>query len=395
MLNSKKINIVMFNMSAYSEWEKGVENRNRHILKQLQDSEKVGKILAIDYLPQTLKRALRVYQEDILAKGKSELVFKSVFSRAMKINKKLTVFSSVWPKISSRRFYGELKRLLDKLKFSKFIIWSYYPLAVDYFWELNRFGQKAVLKVFDAVDDWSEHPSYLKFKKRLLNNYKKIDEQSDIIFTVSKELTNLFSHQDKVFWLPNGVDLAHYQKEYGIINRDIGEIKHPIIGYVGTIQNRFDADLLAFLAQNNPEKSFVLVGPIWHKKIKEKLAGLTNIYFLGRKSYAAVPMYLKQFDVGIIPHQIDKFTKSTDPMKIYEYLACLKPVVSTQSIDLEDLRPLVYVTGDYQQFNQYLDEALKEDSDLLREQRLAAIQNHTWQKRAEKMLAIIEQKLNY
>ena len=384
----------MFNMSAYAEWESGIENRNRHVLKQLLGSERVGKILAVDYLPHTFKRALRVYREDRLAKPAGEVVFKSFFSRAVKISKKLTVYSSVWPKISAKKFYDELGRLLVKLKFGQFIIWSYYPLTVDYFWRLNRLGQKPVLKVFDAVDNWSEHPAYLKFKKKLLNNYQRIDAEADVIFAVNGELKNLFSHQEKFFLVPNGADLAHYQKEYTIINRDIGEIKPPIIGYVGTIQERFDADLLSFLAQNNQEKSFVLVGPVWQKAIREKLAGLANVYFLGRKSYDEVPMYLKQFAACIIPHQIDAFTKSNDPMKIYEYLACGKAVVSTQGTDLEDLKPFVYSSGDWQQFNQHLNDALKEDSDLLREQRLAAIQNHSWQKRVERMWEVIEQKLN-
>ena len=56
MKKNEKINIVIFNMSAFSEWERGIQNRNFHILKNLRANGKIGKIVAIDYLPHNFKR---------------------------------------------------------------------------------------------------------------------------------------------------------------------------------------------------------------------------------------------------------------------------------------------------------------------------------------------------
>ncbi|MBU1131154.1 glycosyltransferase [Patescibacteria group bacterium] len=387
-MSEQKLQIVMFSMSSYSEWQAGVQNRNYHILQNLIKDERVGKVITVDYLPPTWKRFYKNWQRNILAKTAGEITVSNPLVKIIKISDKLTVYSSVFSKISKKKFYGQLKRFLSREKFKNFIVWSYYPLDVDYFKELP-----AKLFIFDTVDNWCEHPSYEKFKNQLKENYQIIDRQADLIFTVSADLQKLYEDSNKVYWISNGVDLKHYQQSYPIINRDIGEIKKPIIGYVGTIQDRLDQDLLEYLAKSNPDKSIVMVGPIWYPQIKERFKKFSNIYFLGRKSYEEVPMYIQQFDVGIIPHKIDKFIKSTNPMKMYEYLACQKPVVSTAGGDIEQFKDLVYITNDFKQFNDYLQKALKDDNHQLKERRLASVKDHSWLKKVEEMLNLLEQKL--
>ncbi len=388
MANYKKLNILMFNMSAYSDWQKGISNRNRQIFEQLLVNEKVNKILAVDFLPHTYKRGIRILKDDILAKSSLPVLSKTFFSKTVVVGDKLLVHSSIWPIFSIARFYQGLKKLAADFFDDDFVIWSFYPLATEYFDQLP-----AELKIFDAVDNWAEHPSLAKFKKRLTDNYKLIDQKAEIIFTVSEELQKLFSAKEKVHWLPNGVDLKHFQKDYPIINRDIGEIPHPILGYIGTIQDRLDTELLAYLAKSNPEKSIVLVGPVWHKEIKEAMKASANVHFLGRKSYEESPMYIQHFDLGIIPHKVDNFLRSTNPMKIYDYLACGKPVVSTQGTGMVEFSDHVRITSDWQEFNRAVNESLRDDSDYLKNQRINLVKDHSWLKRTERMLEIIYQKL--
>jgi len=378
----------MFNMSAYSAWQAGVQNRNFHILNQLLVDERVEQVVAVDYLPHTYKRAVRVWLDDILKPPPGQILFKSLFSRLVRVSDKLTVYSSVAAKFSLKKFYRNLNKIIKELGFDDYLVWSYYPLEIGYFKEL-----KARLKIFDAVDNWVEHPSYKKFRARLLANYQAIDREADLIFTVAEEQQALFARQEKVHWIPNGVDLKHYQPEHNIINRDIGDLPRPIIGYVGTIQDRVDLDLLEYLVKSNPEKSFALVGPVWYASIQERFAGYRNVYFLGRKSYQEVPMYIQQFDVGIIPHQLDKFVKSTNPMKIYEYLACGKPVVSTGGAGINLFKDVVYIADEYKKFNQFVNQALTEDDKYLAHERVAAVKEHSWLKRTERMLSLIYKKL--
>ena len=383
-----KINLVMFNMSSYAEWERGVQNRNYHILRGLLNDDRVGRIVAVDYLPHTLKRAVRNYQENLLSRPLGKVLKKSLLTRAVSVNERLTVYSSVWPIFSQAKFYAGLRRFLQEQGLSDYVVWSYYPLTVGYLKEL-----KGRLIVFDAVDNWSEHSSYKKQASVLKKNYRTIDDRADLIFTVSQELESLFENKDHVHWFPNGVDLKHYQQEYPIINRDIGNLSRPVIGYVGTIQDRLDLDLFEYLARQNPDKSFALVGPVWYKRILEKLQKFPNVHFLGRKSYEEIPMYIQQFDAGIIPHKIDRFIRFTNPMKMYEYLACGKPVVSTSGAGVDLFSEQLYITNDFKQFNLYLNQALKDKDERAVKERLEAIKEHSWLKRVDKMLDLIEQKL--
>ena len=62
---TKKFDVVMFSMSDWNDWNKrGVVNRNYHILNQLLKNDKIGKILHVDFMPYTKKRAIRSYFEN-------------------------------------------------------------------------------------------------------------------------------------------------------------------------------------------------------------------------------------------------------------------------------------------------------------------------------------------
>ena len=53
------------------------------------------------------------------------------------------------------------------------------------------------------------------------------------------------------------------------------------------------------------------------------------MHFLGRKSYAELPAYCRQFDVGLIPFKLNELTRAVNPIKLREYLAAGLPVIST------------------------------------------------------------------
>ena len=262
-------------------------------------------------------------------------------------------------------------------------------MFVDYF-----SGLKADLTIFDAIDNWVEHSSFAKYQNLLEKNYKIISQKSDLIFTVSEDLKEFFQERGRtkdVYWIPNGVDINHFVPPatttstttrsdlvVGVGNDVFGKIARPIIGYLGTIQHRFDVELLGYLAKNNPKKSFVLAGPIWQPEVKKILKKYKNIYLTGRVPYSQAPNYINCFDVSIIPHKLDKFVKSTYSLKLLEYLSCGKPVVTTPTPDTEKFRDVIYRASNYEDFDQKINLALKEDSPSLIEQRIERVKKETW-----------------
>ncbi len=388
----KQFDVIMFNMSNYSEWEEGVSNRNYHVLRQLQTIPEIGKILAVDYLPLTAKRALRIYKEDLVLNLKeSEVIKRRLSHKLTKVSDKLYVYTDVDWFWRPARTMRRIRKLAIELNFGDYVLWSFFPFVAPY---LQKLGQK--LTVFDAVDNWLLHSSYQKQQERLKKSYEIIKGQADLIFTVSKSLLNFFDDQPNVYWIPNGVDLLHYNQNFTLLNRDIADIKKPIIGYIGVIQEKVDLDLVEFLAKKNPDKSIVMVGPVWDEQdpSRARLASYANVHFLGYKTYAEAPMYIQQFSVGIVPHKTSEFSASTNPMKIYEYLACGKPVVSTANVGTENLDDMIAVGKDYEEFDRLLNEALKSDDPQKQAARQDFVKKYSWLNTVNKMLELINNKLN-
>jgi len=388
----KTFDIIMFNMSNYSEWQGGVSNRNWHVLKQLLARPEVGKILAVDYLPLTWKRALRMYKEDLVMNlDRGQVLKRGLGSKLTKLSDKLYVYSDInffWrPQATIRR----IKAISMKLNFGDTVLWSFFPSVASY-WQ--NMGQK--LTVFDAVDNWLLHSSYQKQQNELKKSYEHIQKEADIIFAVSQNLVHWFGNQPNVYWISNGVDLKHYQQEYPLVNRDIADLARPIIGYIGVIQERVDLGLVKFLAEKNPDKSLVMVGPVWNEQDEAKLAleKYPNVFFLGYKSYQEAPLYIQQFDIGLVPHQTSGHSSSTDPMKIYEYLACGKPVVATENIGAEQFKEIIGLANGYEHFNKLVNQFLSEDNEVLRSARRDFVKKYSWYNTVTKMLDIINAKLD-
>ena len=388
----KKFDVIMFNMSSYSEWDEGVSNRNYHVLQQLLDNEQVGKILAIDYLPLNFKRALRNYKENnVLNIKNSKIIKRNMVSKVTKVSDKLYIYSDIRFFLFPKLVLKSIKKITEDLDFKETIIWSFFPFVAPY---LNILEPK--LNVFDAVDNWLSHSSYKKEKDKLKEAYHIIKKEADLIFVVSDNLFELFDNQDNTYWIPNGVDLKHYKQKFILYNRDIADIKKPIIGYIGVIQDRVDLNLIKYLARHNINKSIILVGPVWNEQDQAKLEldKEKNVYFLGYKKYREAPMYIQQFGIGIIPHQGDNLTASMNPMKMYEYLACGKPVVSTKNTGSDNLKDMVAIAKDYEDFNKKINKALENNSKEEVEKRKEFVKQYSWFKTVQKMLELINKKLN-
>ncbi len=383
--------IVMFNMSSYVEWQKGTVNRNYHIFNYLLRDKNVKRLIVVDFLPFTIRRAMRNYWENIIKGVKGRVVYRDLTTKCVRINRdgaELYVFSTIDSIFSHKKVIKKINKVLERITRLPRIIYSCFPMFVDYFSNI-----KADLTIFDAIDNWIEHPSFLKHQSVLKENYKIINEKSDLVFTVSEELINFFENQGRtknLYWIPNGVDTNHFTPMSDLGAGVMDDVLRPIVGYLGTIQHRFDVELLEYLAKNNPKKSFVLAGPIWRSELKEKLKKYKNIYLTGRIPYSQAPDYINCFDVAIIPHKLDKFVKSTYSLKLLEYLSCGKPVVTTPTPDTEEFKDVIYRASNYEDFNKKINLALKEDSPLLTEKRIERVKKESWEMKIGEMMEKID-----
>src|SRR3954454_13653113 len=224
-----------------------------------------------------------------------------------------------------------LKRLLDahlaSLKGSV-IAWYYTPMMLPF----SRNIDPAVL-VFDVMDELS------KFKfapAKLLDLEKELIERSDVIFTGGSSLYEAKKDRHpNVHCFLSSVDRAHFAKARSKLfdPADQEDLRRPRLGFYGVIDERFDTELLARVAEMRPDWSFVIVGPVV-KISEEDLPKRPNIHYLGSKTYAVLPAYLSGWDVALMPFAMNESTQFISPTKTPEYLAGGKPVVSTPVKDV-------------------------------------------------------------
>jgi UDP-galactopyranose mutase len=138
------------------------------------------------------------------------------------------------------------------------------------------------------------------------------------------------------------VDTAHYASSR--LLRQPHE--RPVAGYVGVIDERLDLDLLARLAEELPDWTIRMVGPV-AKIDPGQLPLAENLEYPGLTAYAELPAVMAGFDVALMPFALNEATRSISPTKTLEYLAAGLPVVSTRVPDVvSDYGEVVHLADD-------------------------------------------------
>ncbi|MFH0793882.1 MAG: glycosyltransferase [bacterium] len=99
-----------------------------------------------------------------------------------------------------------------------------------------------------------------------------------------------------------------------------------LLGYVGTIDMRLDAECLSATMARHPEWGLALIGPV--RGDFPSLRRLENCHFLGPKPYVELPPYLWNFNVALVPFVDSELTRHVNPTKVLEYFAAGLPVVA-------------------------------------------------------------------
>jgi glycosyltransferase involved in cell wall biosynthesis len=193
-------------------------------------------------------------------------------------------------------------------------------------WEAVRDAPRERL-VHDCIDDVAQlHAG----RPGLAATEKAIATGAGVVFAASASLLErMRGLNPRAMLLPNGADLEHFQPKAGAPPRDIADLPRPLLGYVGEIAPWLDAELVEAVAARHPHASIVLVGPHSDAAVARRLARSPNVHLLGRRPYAELPRYLHAFSVCLLPFRLTPLTDAVNPVKLYEYLASGKPVVTT------------------------------------------------------------------
>jgi glycosyltransferase involved in cell wall biosynthesis len=257
------------------------------------------------------------------------------------------------------------------------------------------------LSVFEVYDDYVV-TSGEKCQNSVQSAERQLLGKVDIVLTTSQALfeKKRQSHPS-TFLVPNGVDFdlfslaAHHQTE---IAENVRSLRSPVIGFVGKINSKIDFQLVDFLAAQRPEWNLVFIGPRDGSTAFNcsdpflTAQARKNIHFLGAVPYESLPSYLKGFEVCILPNVLDSHTAGVYPLKLNEYLATGKPVVSTNFGNLDQFRDVIHIADTKEKFLACVEKALKENTPELIAKRQAVAKSNSWEVRAKTIADIIEER---
>jgi glycosyltransferase involved in cell wall biosynthesis len=289
-----------------------------------------------------------------------------------------------------------MKRTFRRLGFYRPIIWLSKPDMLNF---TGSFAEKLI--IYHVVDEYSAygHPNK-ENKKHLRISEQKMLKRADIVVVVSQTLYETKSVcNEHTYIVPNGVDIDSYNRALSSKESppaDIIRLQRPIIGYSGLISCRLNLDLIHHVACSHPEWSLVFIGAIderWCENQLARLSQLNNVSFLGLKDIKAVPYYVKAFDVCLIPYMINEETENLSPLKLYDFLATGKPIVTTAFPSALEFEDIVYIADSKESFTHNIKKALLEQNDDLFSARRHSASLNTWEQRIKQLSRLIESRL--
>lgn len=253
--------------------------------------------------------------------------------------------------------------------------------------------------LYEYIDDLNPVLAGIeKLPQNVINIHDYVCKNKNVLVVTSA--TNLYDdilkkrgNKKNIILSSNGVDIDHF---LNVSNKKIEEMENikntydKIVGYYGALASWFDYDLVKKIAVNNPEIAFVLIGIKYDTSFdKSQLENIKNIIFLGPVDYKILPDYAKYFDIAWIPFVINEITLATNPIKVFEYMALKKLIITS---DLPECRKYesVKIAKKYEDYENYI----KNAEELMNNKYLAILEKeakeNSWDSKAEDIINLIE-----
>jgi UDP-galactopyranose mutase len=274
-----------------------------------------------------------------------------------------------------------------------YALWFYTPMHLP--WTRHLKPLSVVYDCMDELSGFKGAPPELKQREMELMQW------ADVVFTGGHSLYEAKREQHgNIYPFPSSIDVPHFARARTIDTEPEDQARIPGVrlGFFGVIDERMDLELIAKVAELRPEWSIVMIGPVV-KIDPATLPKLSNIYYLGMKSYDELPAYIAGWDVALLPFARNDSTRFISPTKTPEYLAAGLPVVSTSIRDV--IYPygesgVVYIADTPEEFVAAADKALTEDpSQRLRRVDVLLSQtswSRTWGRMAELVDDVVQRR---
>jgi glycosyltransferase involved in cell wall biosynthesis len=250
------------------------------------------------------------------------------------------------------------------------------------------------MAVYYCIDDYAAHPGVDVGHMKACDQF--LTERVDQRFVAPPTLYEVKRQQNpNTVFSPHGVDVDLFgraQHAQTVVPAPAANLPHPVIGYFGLIAPWTHVEMIAELAQRRPQWHFLLVG---HASANvDALSGLSNVSMVGPQPYETLPGWAKAFDVAIIPYRMNQQVLNANPLKLREYLATGKPVVSVPTPEVERFGSLVRVALGTDDYLAAIETALQDHDPQQRDARMASVRAMSWDQRVEDTWQTVLQRLD-
>lgn len=283
-----------------------------------------------------------------------------------------------------------IEETIEKYNIKKYIFINCFdPFFVD----ILPKDKPPILSVYQCIDDISQNKYTSRHGTRLeIESAKKYD----ITVTTSRQLKRLMKqHTPETHILHNAADIKLFRnavEENYPRPKEIENISTKIIGFTGNMDAvRINYPLLKQIATEHTDKTLLLIGPVNSPEVKDlEIDQLPNVILTGSKPITELPKYLQHCDCVIIPFLCNTLTASIYPLKINEYLAAGKSVVSSNfSEDIRTFDDQIKIANSDDEFVQLIHQAILENAPEQIEARQAVAATNTWTARVERFWKIV------
>lgn len=277
-----------------------------------------------------------------------------------------------------------VKRAMRAVGFRRCISWFTVPHPGHL---AGRLGDE--FRVYYCTDDYSAFPGV--DEALIAARDRELSERADLVFVATPALeAPKRALNPRTVFSPHGVDVALFRQalEAGTeVPAAVRDLPRPVIGYIGSIHEWVDLDLLAWLAAERPHWSFLMVG---HAATDvSALRAMPNVHFVGPQPYATLGRWSKAIDVALIPQRRNRWIANANPLKLREYLAAGRPVVSVRNPEIEKFSRWVRIADDPASFLAAIEASLLDTGREAAEDRVAAVSDQTWERRVDSVVSTL------
>ena len=246
-------------------------------------------------------------------------------------------------------------------------------------------------EIHESISGTIPESFYHKHKK-IMNN-----ESVYVVATADKLLNDVKKCRKHNYVLAtNGVTLEDFTTDVDEIPSKIKEIKKKykkIICYYGSLAVWFDYELIKKCAKAYPEYAFVLIGFEYDSSYRESgVNKYDNIIYLGKINYKELINYTSHVDLLTIPFLINEVTESTSPVKLFEYMATQKPILTTAMPECKKYKSVIIGDNHDDYINKINSTIELEDDKEYKKIEYKEAEDNTWDSKANLILNLVNNK---